>query len=79
LLLSNYEAHGRDFPAGADPFSDANAYDSVEQLAVGNNAAAGYFAPTLEVDRPFKSFKVELVVAGTIDDTHFSFGRHGVG
>jgi hypothetical protein len=73
VLLSPYEAHGRDYPTpGTDPFTDANAYETVEQLASGNNSAAGWFDPTTDLDRPVKSFKVQLVVAGTIANCHFA-------
>lgn len=79
-IFSNYEAHGRDYPGtAAELWADANAIESVEQLAVGNNSAAGFFAPTAEADRPFKSFKVEIIVAAEAANVHFSLGRHGAG
>lgn len=80
ILLSPYEARGKDYPPalGTDPFADANAYESVEELASGNNSAAGWFDPTTDMDRPFKSFKVQLVVAGTIANCHFGLCSNAV-
>lgn len=78
--FSNYEAHGRDYPGtAAELWADANAYDEVEQLAVGDNSGEGFFDPTTEADRPFKSFEVDLIVAATAANVHFSLGRHGAG
>lgn len=80
LALSNYEAHARDYPGTeAELWADLNAIDVVEQLAAGDNSGAGFFDPTTQVDRPFKSFMVLLSVDDTIANVHFSFGRHGTG
>lgn len=69
VLVSPCEAFGRD--VGEDPFANAALYKSYEALAAGANAAQGFFDPPTVMDRPFKSAKVQIVVAGSITGVWF--------
>jgi len=78
VRASLFEANGRDND-GVDPFAHANNYETLAALTIGDNSAEGFFDPPAVFDRPFKSFEVDIIVAGTIADCVFGLGCNGVG
>lgn len=69
LHLSPADAYGR---CGIDP---ANAYDTLAALASGANGGEGFFFPAAPsiFDRPFASWRLELVLSANITLCYFAY------